>query len=39
MKKKKINKNFPGISFKTAKNESSIKWYNCDCSIISNKNV
>ena len=36
---KKINKNFPGISFKTAKNESSIKWYNCDYSIISNKKV
>ena len=36
---KKINKNFPGISFKTAKNESSIKWYNSDYSIISNKKV
>ena len=36
---KKINKNFPGISFKTAKNESSIKWYNCDYSFISNKKV
>ena len=36
---KKINKNFPGISFKTAKNESSIKWYNSNYSIISNKKV
>ena len=36
---KKMNEIFPGISFKTVKNESSIKWYNCDYSFISNKKM